>query len=636
MTSLYFQTGRLTVTARGFWFSAGGEKGSFGYYPHLKDAQGHPFYPDTQLRGDLRMAAGWLLHLDPQIGDETLRLQVFGEEGNSESACLACTDVQLDAASRKRWTPDRFHIKPTIHISSATRTVTHNMLVAKEAAWLEGLTLEARLYLGCTDRPDELAQMQKLVDGAVALLSGFGAQRSRGFGRGQIQVAWEAPRMIASLADAAEAETESPTDTAPVTSWYCYLQALTNFRNKPVEPGNSPTLATLTHIEAAQLRGWLVSTYQHLYGTWPTPEQMQNIQLLPLYPALVQDAHRIPGLPPALSSMTIKDPVTNSKTWQDLTGVERREDQQSENFFRPKLAWVGHQAAVSATGPPRIFFTPTEHRMRNSMDDTFTTVDNGLFMQELVPAGTCFGGRLILRNPQGTFGRRIQQMLRSARPVLRGTWFDCTLEPEHEPDIEPDSKPGTASAAPALLITPQPFDPATLAAGSDDQRLLLTTRTRFHAPLGRPRRNRICLAPGSIMATADHARGRVPWSGFGQELTDITPPRPSPGVPPAPVLPPSLPENVEKLIRKGVLTRAQAGFFRELQHPHLDNAQIDRILEQRRDKFKGKEAHKQLAGIYQALQQQPDYAAKQAFIQALLRALVEPLWQDKQKRRSRR
>ena len=89
------------------------------------------------------------------------------------------------------------------------------------------------------------------------------------------------------------------------------------------------------------------------------------------------------------------------------------------------------------------------------------------------------------------------------------------------------------------------------------------------------------------------------------------------------------------MIKNGVLTRAQAGFFRELQHPHLNNDQINRILDQRMEKFTGKEVHKQLAGIYQALRDRPDYSAKQAFIQALLRALAKTLWQDKQERRPR-
>lgn len=61
---------------------------------------------------------------------------------------------------------------------------------------------------------------------------------------------------------------------------------------------------------------------------------------------------------------------------------------------------------------------------------------------------------------------------------------------------------------------------------------------------------------------------------------------------------------MQKLVKNQVVTRAQAGFFRELQHPHLDNARIDRILDQRMDKFDGKEAHKQLAGTYQALRRQ--------------------------------
>ncbi|MCX7634715.1 MAG: hypothetical protein N2Z74_03100, partial [Syntrophales bacterium] len=61
--SLLYACGVLRVTAQGLWFTAGGDKGSFGFYPHLRDRRGLPVYPDTQLHGDLRMAASWLQHL---------------------------------------------------------------------------------------------------------------------------------------------------------------------------------------------------------------------------------------------------------------------------------------------------------------------------------------------------------------------------------------------------------------------------------------------------------------------------------------------------------------------------------------------------------------------------------------------
>ena len=41
---LYLAHGKLTVKAKGYWFTAGGAKGSFGYYPHLKDDEGFPYY----------------------------------------------------------------------------------------------------------------------------------------------------------------------------------------------------------------------------------------------------------------------------------------------------------------------------------------------------------------------------------------------------------------------------------------------------------------------------------------------------------------------------------------------------------------------------------------------------------------
>ena len=50
--NLYLYEEVLSVTAKGYWYTAGGGKSSFGYFPHLKDRNNFPIYPDTQLHGD--------------------------------------------------------------------------------------------------------------------------------------------------------------------------------------------------------------------------------------------------------------------------------------------------------------------------------------------------------------------------------------------------------------------------------------------------------------------------------------------------------------------------------------------------------------------------------------------------------
>jgi CRISPR/Cas system CSM-associated protein Csm3 (group 7 of RAMP superfamily) len=620
MQQLCSQTGCLTVTARGYWFSAGGEKGSFGYYPHLKDAQGYPIYPDTQVRGDLHMAAKWLQALEPQYRKDSCIHQVFGQEGNAQSAMLACTDLKLCTESRKKWRPDRFQVKPTIQIAGSTRTVTHNMLVAKEAAFMDNLTLEARLYVGYTADIKKLDRIRKLLDDAVKLLSGFGAQRSRGYGRGAVKITWDDPKIVSADHSI---NAESP-DIPERGYWNCFLQALTNFRNKPVGPGAAQTLPTRTCIDSAQLRGWLVQTYQRLHGEWPTPSEMQQIRLFPFYPSFLQNGANVPCLPPALSTMKLKDKDTGKITCQDFFGISEEKQESPENFFRPKLSHVGSTAAVSAAKPFQIFFQPTEYRMRNRMDHKFTTVDDGLFMQELVPSGAWFSGRLSIQKPLSNFGRRIWHILNTARPVLRGTWFNCILKPDIDDSNCLDNDFG-------LVIRPLAFDPA---AYPTQSRLLITSQTRFHAPLGRPRRNRICICPGSIVSVCDPSNGIVAWHAFGQKLTEPVKKPSFVKISPEISSLPDLPSDIMSLIKQDdVLSLAQSGFFRQLQHPHLDNKHIEHILDQRMEKFAGKENYRQLAVIYEALRNQPEYNDKQNFIKALLQAVAKTKWQ--QKRRSK-
>ncbi|MBF0556755.1 MAG: hypothetical protein HQK96_19745, partial [Nitrospirae bacterium] len=70
MGKLHLARGRITVSASGYWFTSGGEKGAFGFYPHLKDEVGNAVYPDTQIHGDLRMAAQWLMNLKDESHEE--------------------------------------------------------------------------------------------------------------------------------------------------------------------------------------------------------------------------------------------------------------------------------------------------------------------------------------------------------------------------------------------------------------------------------------------------------------------------------------------------------------------------------------------------------------------------------------
>jgi len=186
---LYLGNATLTVDAYGYWFTAGGEKGSFGYYPHLKDHEGYPIFPDTQIHGDLRMSVKWLKNLGDDITDEAIN-KIFGLEGNEVASLLRVTDLELTDDSKRNWHTGLYQIKTRIKINDEKQTVEEHMLVDHEISYLEGKVLTAQLWLGYFKDENELKNAQNLINKAAGFLSGFGGFRSRGYGRGKIEITW--------------------------------------------------------------------------------------------------------------------------------------------------------------------------------------------------------------------------------------------------------------------------------------------------------------------------------------------------------------------------------------------------------------------------------------------------------------
>src|SRR3990172_12679612 len=136
MNKLYLAIGELKVTEKGYWFTSGGDKGAFGYFPHLKDRDGYPVYPDTQIHGDLRMAATWLNQLNGQ-SDEALIDEVFGKTGRDFASLLKMTDLELAEEFKNREPQTIYEVKARIDMDEDTRTSAENMLVNLEFAYLE-------------------------------------------------------------------------------------------------------------------------------------------------------------------------------------------------------------------------------------------------------------------------------------------------------------------------------------------------------------------------------------------------------------------------------------------------------------------------------------------------------------------
>lgn len=461
--TLFLAKGRIKAKAHGYWFTSGGEKAAFGFYPHLKDTEGYPVFPDTQLHGDLRMAARWFLKLH---GDEKgdVIIKVFGDEPKGESrnkpSRLFLTDLTLTNDSKRIWRQERFEIKPRIAIDDKKRTVSEHMLVNMEASYMEGIELEAGFYLGYFDDEDEFNRAKRLIGGSISLLSGFGQSRSRGYGRAELEIEWAEDERIAF--DAINNSIEKATYPAQLDY---FLKALINMRNKPVQPGSTQFLPSRYAITEDQVRGWFVRSYHSLFDSWPEYEEMKSLSFSWVYPAWHERDQFFYGIPPAMTTLKNEEgSIKDIEGRNQSTKEEEKTDQ--ENFFSTKTKPLPKDYFVTADNSPSVFRIETERRIRNQIEDNFATPkDGGLFVQELVHKGQYLGGTIkLLRKADETFQQRAIFILQNIKPVIGGTIFEPVLNvnkvsngdngnKKEEADNPSDEKPLSY-----LVVTPIPFD----------------------------------------------------------------------------------------------------------------------------------------------------------------------------------
>lgn len=561
-TKLYFQKGTLHVEAKGFWFSGGGEKGAFGYYPHLKDAQAYPVYPDTQIRGDLAMAARWLDNLDGGIWKDTIDL-LFGGQGKETTTPFFLTDLTLADESRKQWDKDggRFADKARIAVED-NRTVEEHMLVSFEYAFLDGLTLDAKFYLGYFKDSQKLESAAALLSAAVPFLSGFGAFRSRGYGRGKMEIKWDEPVCVS---DSESANTCGKKMT-------CFLDALTHVRNRPLDPEGSQVIAARRSLSAAQTRGWIARAYHDLYGVWPMDEQMASVICSDFHPAPANDFALT--YPPPRTTVRTEEKII--KDLADKTGKSgiNDDDEPQEALVRSKSKPLSDSCFVTAA--PSVYETPSVTRFRNVMAEAgdFRTKDEGgLFAQEYLPSGTRFSGTIAL--PDSPFGRRCLHLLESVKPVIAGTLFHTHLS-----DFTAAGAAGSLKTH--LLCADHPYDRDILKGAGNS--LCLSTRRAFNTANGRPRRNRMVISAGAVL-TDEKPPFTLPWPGFGMDnIPDLKDARSQKALT-APVAGPqiTIPAHIQEKL--GRISRAQAGQLRELLHPGLTAAYLKKYLHERLNKY---------------------------------------------------
>jgi len=615
--SMVYARGVLRVAAQGFWFTAGGDKGSFGFYPHLRDKRGLPVFPDTQIHGDLKMAASWLQNLAPDRQGVDLS-RIFGAGGGDEAgrtstpSCLYLGDLQLSEESAAQWNHSRFAVKPRIRIDDETRTVSKHFLVALEMAFLHGLTLTAPLFLGPLPEA-ELTAAKGFVREAAHFLSGFGAFRSRGYGRGTADIIWEEKEMVPAT---------DLKDLAGVIS----LTALTHVRNRPIDPGSVQTITSGFAISPEQFKGWLARAFKDLYGHWPTPAQMASIQLTPLYPS------PRPGVltfPPPMS--TLRNEKGKIRDLQGLSPAERQEDEEmnreEENFFATKTKNL--KPGWFVTDGTEAYEFLAAARMRNKMDNTtFRTTLNGLFVQEYLEQGTVFSGRINLAGCEETFACQLREVFRRFFPAVKGALFALSFH-------EQERRTGPTHGVNAVLAVDTIPYHQTLRVDREAA-ITLSTQRQYNTTLRRPRRPRPVVLPGSVFSTAAldaYGHKVVYWSGFQKEIKQVSAGKDtqSHDMSDTSGKLPEVDAGLQRELKK--FTRAQAGLLREMLHPKYNEKYLKNILDHRIAKYEGREESQgHLKAVLESIKKRLEEGGRTAMndhIKALLEAFSLIQWENK-------
>ena len=608
--TLYRLSGKISVTARGYWYTSGGEKGPFGFYPHLKEREEksfYPLFPDTQVHGNLKTAALWLTNRDLSFTQVMIN-SIFGTSGQERASAFYLTDLRLNSDSKKKWQQRYFDVNPRTAISDKTRTNENHMLVNLEFSYLQGLTLEADFYLGWATKKEALESTVELIKKSFPLFPGFGAFRSRGNGRGIIEI---------SDVQIPEKKFVAEKDLFHIGEYLLSLENLVHFRNKPINPSSVQLLQSEKVIKAEKLRSWFLRTYFQIFEEWPTPDQMSGLKFFPLYPSSKDEKGVLPAYPPPKSTLRFEDGSIRD-CFQD-SSEEKKADQ--ENLFQTKAKPLSEGLFLTNKAKPDLIEVRTEKRMRNSIDEkTFTTKkDDGLFAQELIHQGTCFAGALKINIPDETFGQRAMFILKEINPEINGSLFQQSIKPllGNTP----------AKASPFLVTSPAPF--SIQHRKTSAIQVQIGVDRSYNAKWKRPRRNRIVFTPGSLLQEPMEGY-TMSWYGIKAQIKEPDVPK-EPTESPASLPKPELPKGMEKV------SRAQMGNLRQLLYlkPDMASRHLKDLLEKYK-KWKKESLEEPLipADVLKSLKEKLENKDVQGFREYILKLTNDyalHIWQDKRK-----
>lgn len=512
---IWFVEGKINVKAKGYWFTLGGEKGSFGYYPHLKEMENdkeYPIYPDTQIIGDLRMACNWLEELNNNYSG--LCKEIFGIGSDSsdkpQRKKIFVSDLCLTKKSKEIWNNSFFQIKPRIYIDDEKRVVKSNMLVLLETAYLEGFELEANIFMGYFDTEGKCVGAKKFLERASKLLSGFGAFRSRGYGRGDININLEVKCVEYN-------KNESYTEHQNLQ---CIIKLInfTNFRNREIDPAKTQLLISNPYITSVQFKSWLANAYYKLFKTWPTMEQINSINISDFLPSW---GDKVCYVPPMTTMV-----VAGGKKIVDFLN---RENKSEENFFETKPKALSNNIVVTNEEDFKIKKVNIEKRIRNSIEDDFITKQkDGLFVQELIRSGETFATYFYLKNDDEDFKNKVFFILKNIKPIINGAVFNVSFKNcDYNKDIEHSENIPKLVVSPIIIDAQSELFNFNAVNYTEKDRWItkenaniikLTSLQGYNTTLKRPKRKKIVISKGSVLFTKSYVNETIEWKGFGKTI----------------------------------------------------------------------------------------------------------------------
>ena len=222
------------------------------------------------------------------------------------------------------------------------------------------------------------------------------------------------------------------------------------------------------------------------------------------------------------------------------------------------------------------------------------------------------------------FAKKARFIFDKVYPVING----CIFEPSTV-----DAPINEITSQPCLVILPLPYEPKHK---QNSNRIMLTSQRRYNTMLQRPRRNRIVIAPGSVITSSEPSIYLMPWNGFGKTIKPGEPDKTA-EIHKDKIKPKAFPEVKTPIFPGEFLkvSRSQAGFLREFLNPKRSTEQMKSVIEVRLQKYpkdEDKEGNLIPKELFKKLLEylnNDDRDGMRKYIEELMEALFLTWWEDK-------